>query len=329
MSRASMKARSPCEIVSVTRRSSIRSASLRVSNLSCNSRLPSWNSSLVTDEGYARPPRYGDAVSDVTELLELAVDLARRASQLLLDDAPERAADVGTKSSRTDMVTAVDRASEALIVGSLEKERPDDGVLGEEGSQREGTSGVRWIIDPLDGTTNYLYGFPVYSVSIAVEVDGEVEAGVVAHPSLGELFTARRGAGARCNGQPIAVSVKDELATSLIGTGFAYDPDRRREQARWLERVLPSVRDVRRAGAASIDLCWVACGRLDGFYEAGLSPWDVAAGDLIAREAGAETSDFAGGPLRAGSVVAASPAIAPALRQLLADATAASQGNTL
>jgi myo-inositol-1(or 4)-monophosphatase len=261
-------------------------------------------------------------VHDVQELLELAVDLAQRASQLLVDGAPERTADVATKSSSTDMVTAVDRASEALIVGTLEKERPADGVLGEEGSRLEGTSGVRWIIDPLDGTTNYLYGFPVFSVSIAVEVDGEVEAGVVAHPALDELFTARRGHGARCNGRPIAVSGKDELATALIGTGFGYDSARRAEQARLLVGVLPSVRDVRRAGAASIDLCWVACGRLDGYYEAGLSPWDVAAGNLIAREAGAETSDFAGGPVRAGSVVAASPAIAPGLRQLLAEAGA-------
>jgi myo-inositol-1(or 4)-monophosphatase len=263
-------------------------------------------------------------VHDVQELLELAVDLAQRASQLLVDGAPERTADVATKSSSTDMVTAVDRASEALIVGTLEKGRPADGVLGEEGSRLDGTSGVRWIIDPLDGTTNYLYGFPVFSVSIAVEVDGEVEAGVVAHPALDELFTARRGHGARCNGRPIAVSDKDELATALIGTGFGYDPARRAEQARLLVGVLPSVRDVRRAGAASIDLCWVACGRLDGYYEAGLSPWDVAAGNLIAREAGAETSDFAGGPVRAGSVVAASPAIAAGLRTLLAEAGAMS-----
>ena len=257
---------------------------------------------------------------DVTGLLELAVDLANRAGRLLLDEAPGRADDVSTKSSLTDMVTAVDRASEALIVGAIERERPDDGVLGEEGSARDGTSGVRWIIDPLDGTTNYLYGFPLFAVSIAVEVDGEVEAGVVAHPSLGEVFTARRGAGAFCNGNPIAVSGKDDLATALIATGFAYDPDRRRAQARWLGGIIPSVRDIRRGGAASLDLCWVACGRVDGYYEAGLSPWDVAAGDLIAREAGAQTSDFDGGPLRAGSVVAASPAIAPALRQLVSEA---------
>jgi len=259
-------------------------------------------------------------MADVNALLDLAVDLANEAGRLLLDQAPDRTDDVGTKSSRTDMVTAVDRASEALIVGAIERERPDDGVLGEEGSARDGTSGVRWIIDPLDGTTNYLYGFPLFAVSIAVEVDGEVEAGVVAHPSLDEVFTARRGDGARCNSEPIAVSGKDELATALIGTGFAYDPDARRESARWLEHIIPSVRDIRRGGAAALDLCWVACGRLDGFYEAGLSPWDVAAGDLIAREAGAVTSDFDGGPARPGSVVAASPGIAAALRQLVSEA---------
>jgi myo-inositol-1(or 4)-monophosphatase len=259
-------------------------------------------------------------VADVPELLDLAVELANRAGQLLLDEAPDRADDVGTKSSRTDMVTAVDRASEALIVGAIERARPDDAVLGEEGSAREGISGVRWIIDPLDGTTNYLYGFPLFAVSIGVEVDSAVEVGVVAHPSLGEVFTAVRGAGARCNGQPIAVSGKDDLGTALIGTGFAYDADQRRESARWLQHIIPSVRDIRRGGAASLDLCWVACGRLDGYYEAGLSPWDMAAGDLIAREAGATTTDFDGGPVRPGSVIAASPAIAPALRQLVSEA---------
>jgi len=256
----------------------------------------------------------------VTGLLELATDLADQAGQLLLDRAPERAAEVATKSTGTDMVTAVDRASEAFIVGTLAKERPDDGVLGEEGSSREGTTGVRWIIDPLDGTTNYLYAIPQFGVSIAVEIDGRVEAGVVAHPSIGETFTARRGGGAFCNDRPIAVSGKEDLSTALIGTGFPYEAERRREAARWLVPILPSVRDIRRGGAASIDLCWVACGRLDGYYEAGLAPWDVAAGDLIAREAGAETSDFEGGPVRPGSVIAASPGIAAALRHLVSEA---------
>jgi myo-inositol-1(or 4)-monophosphatase len=259
-------------------------------------------------------------MADIAELFDLAIDLAQRAGRLLLDEAPGRADDVATKSSRTDMVTAVDRASEGMIVGTIEKERPHDGVLGEEGSRRDGTTGVRWIIDPLDGTTNYLYGIPQFAVSIGVEIDGEVEAGVVFHPSLQEMFTARRGHGARRNGAPIGVSDKSELATALIGTGFGYDPARRAEQARWLTRILPVVRDVRRAGAAAIDMCWVACGRLDGYYEAGLSPWDVAAGELIAREAGAKTSDFEGGPVRADRVVAATPGIAAALRHLVSEA---------
>lgn len=260
--------------------------------------------------------------AELDGIFGLAVELATRAGQLLLEEAPGRAEDVSTKSSRTDMVTAVDRASEALIVRAIERERPGDGVLGEEGSRRDGTTGVRWIIDPLDGTTNYLYGVPVYGVSIGVEVDGEMEAGVVVHPSLSEVFTARRGHGARCNGAPIAVSEQTDLSTALIGTGFAYDPQQRGEQAGWLRSILPAVRDVRRAGAAAIDLCWVASGRLDGYYEAGLSPWDLAAGALIAREAGAETTDFDGNPPRAGSVVAATPAIAPGLRTLLSEAVA-------
>jgi myo-inositol-1(or 4)-monophosphatase len=220
------------------------------------------------------------------------------------------------------MVTDVDRASEALIVGTIEQERPGDGILGEEGSAREGTTGVRWVIDPIDGTTNYLYGYPVFAVSIGIEVEGEVVAGVVRHPSMGETFTAVREQGARCNGRPIAVSGKDDLATALVGTGFAYDAEGRARQARWLAQVLPRVRDIRRAGAASLDLCWVACGRLDAFYEQGLAPWDIAAGALIATEAGAQVTDFAGGPPRPGSVVAASPRLAQPLRELLAAAGA-------
>jgi myo-inositol-1(or 4)-monophosphatase len=256
-------------------------------------------------------------VDDVGPLLDLAVATAERAGRLLREEAPERAADVGTKSSSTDMVTAVDRASEALIVGAVEEHRPGDGILAEEGSDRPSTTGVRWVIDPLDGTTNYLYGYPFFAVSIGIEIDGRMEAGVVVDPSRGETFTAARGGGARCNGRPIAVSGKDDLSTALVGTGFAYDPDIRRRQAQWLPAVLPAVRDIRRAGAAALDLCWVACGRLDAFYEQGLAPWDLAAGGVIATEAGAEVTDFAGGPVRPGAVVAANPVIAEALRAVL------------
>ena len=261
-------------------------------------------------------------VEDPAALLDIAVELARQAGALLLDGLPNRGAGVGTKSSGTDMVSDSDRASERLISEALARRRPDDAVLGEEGSSRDGTTGVRWIIDPLDGTTNYLYGWPAFSVSIGVEVDGEVVAGVVVDPSHEEVFTAIRGKGARCNGEPIRASDKADLATALVGTGFAYTADRRRQQARVLESVLPAVRDIRRAGAASIDLCWVACARLDGFYEAGLQPWDLAAGALIAAEAGAVTGDLRGGPPWHRMVFASAPAVASHLQRLLVDAGA-------
>jgi len=228
-----------------------------------------------------------------------------------------RPREIGTKSSRTDMVTEMDRASERLIVDGLLAARPDDGIVGEEGSARDGSSGVRWIVDPLDGTTNYLYGHFAWAVSVAAEVDGTVAAGVVVDASHNEVFAAVLGGGAACNGAPIAVSGHDELATALVGTGFAYIAERRAEQGALLRRVLPNVRDIRRGGSAALDLCWVACGRLDAHYEQGLAPWDFAAGGLIAREAGALTSDFAGGPPRAEEFVAATPAVHGPLLVLL------------
>jgi len=254
---------------------------------------------------------------DLDELLALATDLAGQAAALLGQRLRSVRQSVQTKSSLTDMVTEVDRDSESLIVGRLRAERPDDGVLGEEGSARPGTSGVRWIVDPLDGTTNYLYGFPAFAVSIAVEVDGEVVAGVVADAVHGETFTAAQGRGAHVDRRPIAVSGKADLATALIGTGFSYQAENRSQQAALLTRVLPRVRDIRRAGSAALDLCWVACGRLDGYYERGLAPWDVSAGALVVREAGGRTGAIEGGPVAPGSVVAAGPELFEPLRDLV------------
>ena len=251
-------------------------------------------------------------------LLDLAVGLARDAGALLREMHAIRPQHIGTKSSHTDMVTEMDRASERLIVEGLLATRPDDGIVGEEGSARDGSSGVRWIVDPLDGTTNYLYGHFAWAVSVAAEVDGTVAAGVVVDASHDEVFTAVLGGGASCNGGRITVSGHDELATALVGTGFAYVAERRAEQAALLRRVLPNVRDIRRGGSAALDLCWVACGRLDVHYEQGLAPWDFAAGGLIAREAGALTSDFSGGPPRAEEFVASTPAIHDALLAVLA-----------
>ena len=241
---------------------------------------------------------------DVDELLGLATTIALEAGALLAERLRTAAELVETKSTITDMVTQVDRDSEALLVGRILAERPDDAVLGEEGGERAGTSGVRWVLDPLDGTTNYLYGYPAFAVSIAVEVDGEPCVGVVHDAARDETFAAALGRGATVGGRPATVSDKTDLATALIGTGFSYSRDDRARQAETLTRVLPLVRDVRRAGAAALDLCWVGCGRLDGFYERGLQPWDLAAGSVIVREAGGRTTR-----LDDGTVVAAGPGL--------------------
>ncbi|MDQ6909475.1 MAG: inositol monophosphatase [Actinomycetota bacterium] len=256
---------------------------------------------------------------DLPALLELGVDLATRAGALLLDGFETRRATVGTKTSATDMVTEIDRASEGFIVKGLIERRPDDGILGEEGASREGTTGLRWVIDPLDGTTNYLYGLPAFAVSIAVELDGRAVVGVVADPSRDETFTAIEGGGAHRNGNPITVSGATDLPTALVATGFGYRRDQRARQARVLTEVLPAVRDVRRFGSAALDLCWVACGRLDAYYEVGIQHWDVAAGGLIALEAGAHVEGLreVGTGSDSARVIGASPALAEPLRRLL------------
>jgi myo-inositol-1(or 4)-monophosphatase len=251
------------------------------------------------------------------ELLALATDLAADAAALLIDGLTRHRVEVSTKSSPTDMVTEMDRASEALIVTGIRSARPDDGIVGEEGANHEGTSGVRWLIDPIDGTTNYLYGFPGFAVSIGAELHGDVIAGVVHDPLHHDVFRAARGRGATRNGEPIRASVNDDLMTALVGTGFSYERERRVRQAAVLAQVLPRVRDIRRTGAAAVDLCSVACGRLDAFYERGLGPWDLAAGALIAREAGATVGDLAGGPPSGEFVLAASSGLFKPLRALL------------
>jgi len=269
--------------------------------------------------------QYVRRVVDPLELRTLAEQAARAAGDLLLEGIDQVRTDVQTKSTATDMVSEMDRAAEACIVDVLLGARPDDGMVGEEGTDRPGTSGVRWVVDPLDGTTNYLYGLPGFGVSIAAEHQGVVVAGVVLDVVRGEVFAATAGGGAVRDGMPISVSPITTLATALVGTGFAYDAGRRAGQATALVEVLPRVRDIRRFGAAAVDLCSVACGRYDAYYERGLAAWDLAAGGLIAAEAGAEVTDFHGGPVRAGSVVAAAPAIAQDLRDLLV-AAGADQG---
>ncbi|MDP9389785.1 MAG: inositol monophosphatase [Actinomycetota bacterium] len=257
-----------------------------------------------------------DPAPDGADLLALAVEAATASGELLLSRQGELPALVATKTSDTDMVTELDRASESLVTRTILAARPHDAVLGEEGGlSGTASSGVRWVVDPLDGTTNYLYGFPVWGVSIAAEVDGEVVAGVVHDPTHGETFTAARGAGACCNGRPLAVVGAPSLGVALLATGFGYDAAVRAAQGAVLARVLPEVRDVRRAGAAAVDLCWVAMGRLDAYYERGLQPWDRAAGMLVAAEAGAAVRE-----LDDGTVVAAAPHLEAPLLALLAAA---------
>jgi myo-inositol-1(or 4)-monophosphatase len=194
------------------------------------------------------------------------------------------------------MVSDADRDAEALVADMLRCERPDDGLLGEEDAIREGTSGRRWVIDPLDGTTNYLYRFPAWAVSVAVEdADGGV-AGVVLDPVRGELFAAERGRGFSVDGAAARVRAPVALESSLIATGFSYERERRAAQARVLTEVLPRVRDVRRAGAAALDLAMVAAGRVDGYFERGLQPWDWAAGRLAVAEAGGTVVELEGKP---------------------------------
>jgi fructose-1,6-bisphosphatase/inositol monophosphatase family enzyme len=253
------------------------------------------------------------------ELLTLAADAAGAAAELLLARLHEARALVETKTSGTDMVTDVDRASEALLIERLLGARPHDGFLGEETGERVGTSGVRWVVDPLDGTTNYLYGFPGFNVSVAAEDEHGTVVGVVVDPSLGETYRAARGGGATRNGAPIRCSAKADLATALVATGFGYDPARRGRQGAVAAAVLPRIRDLRRMGSAAVDLCSVAGGRVDAYYERGLNPWDWAAGSLIATEAGATV----GSQEELGYCLAAPPALFDALRGLLDAAGAA------
>ena len=233
---------------------------------------------------------------DVTQLRELCAELATRAGQLVvrqreaLVDRGELAA-AETKSSQVDPVTVADKASEEFIVRELAMRRPGDGILGEEGARTESATGVEWVIDPIDGTVNFLYGLPQFAVSVGVAVRGELVAGAVCNPVSGELFTAASGHGASLDrgGQttPLRASEATDLRSALVATGFAYVSSRRARQAEIVTGVLPEVRDIRRMGSAALDLCAVAAGRVDAYYEHGIHPWDYAAGAIIAREAGA------------------------------------------
>ncbi|HEX6364561.1 MAG TPA: inositol monophosphatase family protein [Agromyces sp.] len=264
-------------------------------------------------------------------LLDLVREIAVRAAEFALDARRAGVSVESTKSSAVDIVTAVDRDTETLIRSLILEARPDDGIVGEEEARHVGTSGLDWIVDPIDGTVNFLSGIPAWAVSIAVAegaaddgTGGRTVAGVVVNPVNGELFEASVDGGARLRGREMAVNTDVPLGEALVGTGFGYRAERRREQAEVLLELLPQVRDIRRIGSASLDLCALAAGRIDAYYERGLNVWDHAAGALIAREAGARVAGVGGGVESKALIVAAAPGLyeelAAALRSAGLDA---------
>jgi len=263
---------------------------------------------------------------DPAALLGLARAAADEAAQMLARRRPAGPAGrpevTATKSSPTDAVTEMDRAAEALISERIRAERPGDAILGEEGGE-SGHGRVRWIVDPLDGTINYIYGLADWAVSIAAEVDGQVLAGVVAVPRHGEVFTAIAGQGSWLHlgagpAVPLRCNAGVPLRQALVSTGFGYAPARRAVQGEVVAVLVPRVRDIRRGGSCAVDLCSVAAGRVDAYYERGVNYWDYAAGGLIAAEAGARVAGLAGGPPSPELAIAAEPALFAELQALLA-----------
>jgi len=259
----------------------------------------------------------------VSDLLDLARSIALDAGELAARRRREGVEVAATKSTIVDVVTEADREVERLILGRIQDARPDDGVLGEEGASVAGSSGLTWVVDPIDGTVNYLYGLPHYAVSIAV-VEGDPDpltwvdaVGVVHNPASGELFAAAIGEGASVvsagSTTELHVAPPVPLAEALIGTGFAYASEMRGIQGEIVTRLLPHVRDIRRQGTASLDLCFVAAGRLNAYFERTLSPWDHAAGAIIAREAGAVVKGLGDAAPSRDFILAAHPALAAVL----------------
>lgn len=261
--------------------------------------------------------------SSTAELRDIAVTVARRAATLARQRRQDGVQIAASKSSVSDIVTRADREAEDLIRGALAAARPADGFFGEESGGDAGTSGLTWVVDPIDGTVNYAYGIPDYAVSIAV-VEGDPDpagwrtlAGAVVNPEAGEVFAAAAGRGSTLNGRPLRVAEGVGLPLALVGTGFSYDAETRRRQAAFVATLIGEVRDIRRIGSAALDLCGLAAGRLDAYFERGLNPWDHAAGALVAREAGARVGGLDGGPEGRRLLLAAEPELYDTLEPLI------------
>ncbi|GAB3801666.1 inositol monophosphatase family protein [Humibacter antri] len=261
--------------------------------------------------------------SPIYELLNLARTIACEAGDLVRARREEGVEVAATKTAPEDIVTAADRESEDLIRGRIADARPGDGFFGEESDASASTSGLTWIVDPIDGTVNYLYGIPAYAVSIAA-VEGDPDpntwrslASAVVNPANGEVYTASAGGGAYLGSKRLQVATGKQLSLALLGTGFSYDSRRRGLQAEAVSMLIPRVRDIRRIGAASLDLCNVAAGRLDAYYEKGLKPWDHAGGALVATEAGAKVAGLHGAAASRALTIAAEPGLFAQLEPIL------------
>ena len=260
---------------------------------------------------------------DPRELLDIAIEVVRAGADQARSLREQGVSGVDTKSTPTDVVTAADRATERLIIDMLRQRRPGDQILGEETGSHHGsdatTGRVRWLLDPIDGTVNYLYGIPHYAVSLAAEIDGRMTVAVVRNAVTGEEWTAVAGQGAWREGKRLTGSTVTDLSQTLVATGFAYHPERRRYQAKVISQLLGEVRDIRRLGVASLDLCFAAEGRVDAYFEKSLAPWDLAAGGLIAQEAGLKVTGLRGEPPGERMVLAAPPGIYQALHDRLVE----------
>jgi myo-inositol-1(or 4)-monophosphatase len=261
---------------------------------------------------------------DPKELLDIAQRVVRHAA-IVHHSTPRNALGVDTKQSSTDLVTSVDRRTEELLVAAIRDARPDDGILGEEGSNTAGTSGVQWIIDPLDGTTNFVYGYPAHSVAIGIEFDDRPVAGVVYDTYHERLYSALAGIGAWCDDTAVAVTSQSDLSLALVGTGFLPLREVRAHQGAILQRLLPHIRDIRRSGCPSLDLCAVASGAMDAYYEYGLGRWDIAGGAVIAGAAGATIIEMESTWLPGPLLVAANPRLVQEFVAAILEAEAAVQ----
>jgi myo-inositol-1(or 4)-monophosphatase len=251
-------------------------------------------------------------------LREVAEAIAREAGHQLREAFAGPLVNVTAKSSPTDLVSEADHAAERLIRERLASARPGDGFLGEEGGDEVGTTGLRWVVDPLDGTINFLFRIPQWAVSIACEDASGTLAGVIYDPMRDELWSAERGGAALLDGRPISASTRTDLATSLIATGFGYDAEIQRYQAEVVARLLPSVRDIRRLGSAALDLAWTAAGRYDAYFERGLNHWDLAAGELLCTRAGLAVRELEARPPAGTGVLVAPEALVDPLETFVA-----------